>query len=159
MTQLILHAASSTYHGTIPLVCVDCDNNGVVSHGNAPLQALPTNQSQADILCTFKRLVSIQKFQVKFKYVQSHANDTKKWKDCILKEQINIKVDSLAKKALKSAHYTGEFIEGTFPNEQIWITMGEKKATGSLCLELEEYWGRLSAKLFSHKKNSFISTF
>ncbi len=37
MTQLILHSASSTYHGTIPLVCVDCDNNGVVSHGNAPL--------------------------------------------------------------------------------------------------------------------------
>jgi hypothetical protein len=86
MTQLILHAASSTYHGTIPLVCVDCDNNGVVSHGNAPLQALPTNQSQADVLCPFKHLVSIQKFQVKFKYVQSHANDTKKWKDCTLKE-------------------------------------------------------------------------
>jgi hypothetical protein len=58
----------------------------------------------------------------------------------------NIKVDSLAKKALKSAHYTGEFIEGTFPNEQIWITIGEKKATRSLRLELEEYWGRLSAK-------------
>ncbi len=86
MTQLILHAASSTYHDTIRLVCVDCDNNGVVSHGNAPLQALPTNQSQADVLCTFKRLLSIQKFQVKFKYVQSHADNTKKWKDCTLKE-------------------------------------------------------------------------
>ena len=60
MTQLILHAASSKYHGKIPLVRVDCDNNGVVSHGNAPLRALPTNQSQADILCTFKCLVSIQ---------------------------------------------------------------------------------------------------
>jgi hypothetical protein len=152
MTQLILHAASSTYHGTIPLVCVDCDNNGVISHGNAPLRVLPTNQSQADILCTFKRLVSIQKFQVKFKYIQLHAKDTKKWKDCTLKEQINIKVDSLAKKALKSAHYTGEFIEGTFPNEQICITMGEKKATGSLCLELEEYRGRLSARNFFHAK-------
>jgi hypothetical protein len=76
-----------------------------------------------------------------------------------LKERINIKVDSLAKKALKSAHYTGEFIEGTFPNEQIWITMGEKKATGSLCLELEEYWGRSSAKNIFMQKNSFISTF
>ncbi len=77
-----------------------------------------------------------------------------------MKEHINIKVDSLAKKALKSAHYTGEFIEGTFPNEQIWITMGEKKATGSFRLELEEYWGRSSAKIFFHaKKNNFISTF
>ena len=132
-------------------MCVDCDNNGVVSHGNAPLRALPTNQSQADVLGTFKRLVSIQKFQVKFKNVQSHANNTKRWKDCTLKKQINIKVDSLAKKALKSAHGTREFIEGTFPNEQIWITIGEKKATGPLHSELEEYWGRSSAKKFFHE--------
>jgi hypothetical protein len=69
-----------------------------------------------------------------------------------LKVRINIKVDSLAKKALKFAHYTGEFIEGTYPNEQIWITMGEKKATGSLHLELEEYWGHLSARIFFHTK-------
>ncbi len=55
MTQLILHATSSTHHGTIPLVCVDCDNNGVISHGNAPLRSLPTNQSQADVLRTFTR--------------------------------------------------------------------------------------------------------
>ncbi len=152
MTQLILHAASSKYHGKIPLVHVDCDNNGVVSHGNAPFRALPTNQSQADVLGTFKRLISIQKFQVKFKYVQSHADNTKRWKDCTLKERIDIKVDGLAKKALKSAHYTREFIEGTFPNEQIWITMGEKKATGPLRLELEEYWGRSSARKFFTKK-------
>ncbi len=50
MTQLILNAAASTYHGTIPPVVVDCDNNGVVSHRNNPLLPLPTNQSQADIL-------------------------------------------------------------------------------------------------------------
>jgi hypothetical protein len=37
MTQLILNAAASTYHGTIPPVIVDCDNNGVFSHGNTPL--------------------------------------------------------------------------------------------------------------------------
>jgi hypothetical protein len=45
MTQLILNAAASTYCGTIPPVVVDCDNNGVVSHGNNPLFPLPTNQS------------------------------------------------------------------------------------------------------------------
>ena len=121
------------------------------------LQLHNSIETIADVLRTFKRLVSIQKFWVKFKYVQSHADDTKKWKDCTLKEQINIKVDSLAKKALKSAHYTGEFIEGTFPNEQIWITMGEKKATGSLCLELEEYWGRSSARIFFHAKIIVLS--
>jgi hypothetical protein len=50
MTQLILHAAASTYHDRIPLAMVDCDNNGVVSHRNNPFLSLPTNQSQADLL-------------------------------------------------------------------------------------------------------------
>jgi hypothetical protein len=157
MTQLILNAAASTYHGNIPPVNVDCDNNGVVSHGNTPLQALPTNQTQADVLCVFKHLVFIQPFRVIFKYVQSHANDTKKWKECTLKEQINTKVDSLAKKALKAALFSKEFIEGAFPNKQIWITMGKKKAMGLLCSELKEYWGHAAAKQFFHKKQIVFS--
>jgi hypothetical protein len=37
--------------------------------------------------------------------------------------------------------------------------MGEKKATGSLHLELEEYWGRSSTRNFFHAKKGFISTF
>jgi hypothetical protein len=71
--------------------------------------------------------------------VQSHADKTKKWQDCTLKGQINIKVDRLAKKALKAAHWTGQFIGGTFPYEQIWVTMGGKKVTGPICLEMEEF--------------------
>jgi hypothetical protein len=86
MTQLILNAAALEYHGTIPPVVVNCDNNGVVSHGNTPLRALPTNQTQANVLHAFKHLVAVQPFHIKFKYVQSHANDTKKWQDCTLKE-------------------------------------------------------------------------
>ncbi len=101
MTQLILHAAASTYHDTIPPVVVDCFNNGVISHGNNPFLPLPTNQSQADLLWVFKNLISVQPFRVQYKYIQSHANDTKRWWDCTLKECINIKVDRLAKKALK----------------------------------------------------------
>ena len=97
MTQLILHAAAASYHGTIPPVVVDCDNNGVVIHGNNSIRPLPSNQSQADLLRTFKNLVSSQTFQVQYKYVASHADNRKKWRDCSLKERINIKVDRLAK--------------------------------------------------------------
>ncbi len=75
-TQLILNAAASKCHDTIPLVMVDCDNNGVVSHGNKPLHLFPTNQSQADILCIFKNLVAAQPFCIRYKYMQSHADDT-----------------------------------------------------------------------------------
>jgi hypothetical protein len=34
MMQLLLHVAAASYHGAIPSVVVDCDNNGVVFHGN-----------------------------------------------------------------------------------------------------------------------------
>jgi hypothetical protein len=98
MTQLILNAASSSCKDCIPPVVVDCDNIGVVSHGNIPLWSLPTNQPQADVLLVFKHLVSIQPFPVNLKYMQSHANKTKKWQDYTLKEQINIKVDRLTKR-------------------------------------------------------------
>ena len=74
MTQLILKAAATGYNGKIPRVGADCDNNGVVSHGNTPHIPLSTNQTQADLLRVFKILVSNQSFTVKYKYVQSHAS-------------------------------------------------------------------------------------
>ncbi len=58
MTQLLLHAAAAAYHGAIPPVVVDCDNNGVVFHGNNSSRPLPTNQSQVDLLRTFKNLIN-----------------------------------------------------------------------------------------------------
>jgi hypothetical protein len=141
MTQLILHAAAASYHGTIPPVVVDCDNNGVIIHGNNSIQPLPSNQPQADLLRTFKNLVSSQTFQVQYKYVASHADNRKKWQDCSLKGRTNIKVDRLGKKVLKAGHCTGQYIESSFPNEQIWITLGGRKAIGPLRSELEVFWG------------------
>ena len=92
MTQLLLHAAAASYNGAIPPVMVDCDNNGVVFHGNNFSQPLPTNQSQVDLLQTFKNLVSSHTFRVQYKYVAPHIDNKKEWRDCSLKERINIKV-------------------------------------------------------------------
>jgi hypothetical protein len=61
-------------------------------------------------------------------------------------------VESLQKKALVAAHSPGKCIESAFPNEQIWISMGEEKVTGSLRSKLEEFWGWSTAKKFFHKK-------
>jgi hypothetical protein len=64
MTQLILKAAATGYKGKIPSIGVDCNNNGIVTHGNSPHIPLSTNQTQADLLCIFKNLVLIQSFIV-----------------------------------------------------------------------------------------------
>jgi hypothetical protein len=93
MMQIILQAAAADYQGSIPRVEADCDNNGVVIHGNSSNTVLSTNQTQADLLRVFKNLVATQKFPVKYKYVQPHVDKWKKWRDCSLKERINIKVD------------------------------------------------------------------
>jgi hypothetical protein len=63
MTQLILKAATTGYKGKIPSVGADCDNNGVVTHGNTPNIPLQTNQTQANLLCIFKNLVLTQTSQ------------------------------------------------------------------------------------------------
>ena len=49
MTQLIPLAAAASYHGAIPPVIVDCDNNGVVIHRNNFIRPLSSNQPQADL--------------------------------------------------------------------------------------------------------------
>ena len=76
MTKLILNAAASTYHDTILLVVVDCDNNGVESNRNNPFSPLRTYQSQADILWVLETS-SLQPVCAQYKYTQSHANNTK----------------------------------------------------------------------------------
>ncbi len=78
MAQLILQAAAAGYQGSIPRVGADCDNNGVVIHRNSPNTLLSTNQTQANLLWVFKNLVAAQKFPVKYKYVQSHPENSKK---------------------------------------------------------------------------------
>ncbi len=58
MTQIILRAAAADYQGSIPRVGADCNNNGVVIHGNSPNTLLSINQTQADLLRVFKNLVA-----------------------------------------------------------------------------------------------------
>ncbi len=65
MTQLILKAAATGYKGKVPSVGADCNNNGVITHGNTPNIPLQTNQTQADLLRIFKNLVWTQTFTVK----------------------------------------------------------------------------------------------
>jgi hypothetical protein len=65
--------------------------------------------------------------------------------------------DAFAKKSLKAAHSTDEFIESDFPNEEVWIEMSGKKITGSPRAELKEFWGRSTAKKFFHEKRRVLA--
>jgi hypothetical protein len=50
LTQLILRAAATGQMGPFPILTEDCDNNGVVLHGNNFSRPLSASQKQADVL-------------------------------------------------------------------------------------------------------------
>ena len=54
LAQLILRAASTGTMGPFPVLNEDCDNNGVVLHGNDFTKPLPASQKQADVLRVMK---------------------------------------------------------------------------------------------------------
>ena len=153
LTQLILRAAATEVIGPYPVLYEDCDNNGVVLHGNKFMKPLPTSQKQADVLRVMKRLIAQQNFTIKFLYVQSHTDDTKKLRDCSTKERMNIIVDHLAKSALTSAYSSSTYFNGTYPNEDFTVTMRGIKTTGAVATALQEHWGRNEAKRFFDFKN------
>ena len=76
LTQLILKAASKGL-STLPrpTVVVDCDNKGVVLHGNSAGRSLKEKQAQADVLRIFKQAILGQPFDVVMTWVPSHQDD------------------------------------------------------------------------------------
>jgi hypothetical protein len=54
LAQLILHAAAQGQMGPYPVIMEDCNNLGIVWHGNKPQWPLSTTQLQADVLKILK---------------------------------------------------------------------------------------------------------
>jgi hypothetical protein len=157
ITQLIIHATVQGKMGPYPAILDDCDNLGVVQHGNTPHRSLSTTQMHADLLRVLKCYIVKQPFLLKFLHVTSHADDTKTWESCSLKEKINIKVAHLAKKALICAHTTNQYFDGNFPFEEFQISLNGFKVTGNVRPALDDHWGRATAKYFFNRKG-IVST-
>ena len=103
MCQLILCAASRRASSPYLPVDIDCDNLGVVNHGNSPHRQLPTKQSQADALRSLKQLIIENPFPSHYRWVEGHSVETKGWQNCNISERMNDKVDKLAKYKLLAA--------------------------------------------------------
>jgi hypothetical protein len=132
LAQLILRAASLGMIGPFPVLNEDCNNNGVVLHGNSYSKPLPASQTKADVLRVMKKLISRQMFTIKFLYVRSHTDKIKKLSKCTMTELMNIIVDDLAQRALRHSYSSGEFFDGIYPNKDFIITMRGVKTTGPI---------------------------
>jgi hypothetical protein len=153
LVQLVLRAASQNKYSPYAPVVVDCDNLGVVRHGNAPKKSLKEKQPQADALRSFKQLITENPLECIFRWVEGHLDDHKTWQELSLREKINVLVDKLAKKALMAAVASEEFISSCFPFEHIRVEVAGVKVTGSPKKAFIKYWGRKTAmKLYHDKK-------
>ncbi len=157
IVQLILRAAVQGKMGPYPIILEDCDNLGVLQHGNTPYRLLSTTQMHADLLRVLKRYIVKQPFLLKFLHTASHADETKTWESCSLKEKINIKVDHLTKKALICAHATDQYFGGNFPFEEFQISLNGFKVTENMRPAFNNHWGRAMAKYFFNCKG-IVST-
>jgi hypothetical protein len=62
LAQLIMHAVVQGQRGPYPVIMEDCNNLGIVQHGNKPWRPLSTTQPQADVLTMLKRYITSQPF-------------------------------------------------------------------------------------------------
>ncbi len=71
---------------------------------------------------------------------------------------MNIKVDSLSKKALICAHAMDDYFDGIFPEEDFCIFVNDTKVTGPTKSAIEEHWGREAAREFIDQKRILPSS-
>ena len=152
LVQLVLRVASSDPSIAFGTQRTDCDNDGVVKHGNSATRQLKENQAQADILRCFKQLVSSNNFVTDYQWVASHQDDERSWVDLSLKKRMNVLVDELAKLALGAGVVDGKYIDRDFPFEQVRISIKGKKVSGSLRKATNDHWSYITAKHFFHTR-------
>ena len=126
-------------------------------HGNNFSKPLPASQTQADVLRVMKKLISRQRFTIKFLYVQSHTDDIKKMSECTTTELMNIIVDDLAQSALRQSFSSGDYFDGIYPHNDFVVTMRGAKTTGPIRDALEQHWGRSEAQRSSTSRNLSIT--
>jgi hypothetical protein len=61
--QFILRVAAADLPGILGLVCLYCDNQGVIAHGNLLQKVLPDKQAQSDFILLLKYLVDSNTLQ------------------------------------------------------------------------------------------------
>lgn len=155
-SSLILKAISytPTVYNRLP-VERNCDNMGVVKHGNNLYGVLKDGQAQADVIRLTKSLDRDLPLQYRYKWVQSHTDDKRKQIRRPLTdiEMANNRADSLCKTALIDGLLHRDFISSDFPFEPIRIRAGNSKLTGPLRPFLRAHHGkRIARQVFGFGK-------
>ena len=107
-----------------------------------------------------KQYVRENPFSSTYTWVKAHQDDTMEWDQMTQMEQLNCRVDKLAKKALIAVVVSQDYIKSYFPFEQIRVVVGGTKITASPTTALAKHWAYNTAKKLYHEnelihKNDF----
>ena len=125
---------------------------GVVIHGNVPQRKLKDKQAQVDVLRCFKDYINHHPLEIDYQWVPSHQDEEKSCTSLTLREKVNVTVDELAKLGLISGMTDGDMINSEYPFEQIRVSTGGHKVTGSLKKASNSHWSHSTARELYHSK-------
>ena len=114
---------------------------------------MPEKQAQADILRHFKKLVRDAPCPIKFFHVFGHLDQLLAWEELTLEERANVECDKLADTALVDGVESGVYIDRVLPHEELVVTVGDEKISGSSTVAIYRHWGSEVAREHYHAKN------
>lgn len=111
-------------------------------------------QSQSDIILLCKQLVRELPVDIKWKHVFGHLNEILRWDQLTEVQNLNVLVDSIAKKALMKAIVNREFISTSYPFEEIVLTCGGRKSVGATAANISRWQGYKAARRYYASKKT-----
>ena len=125
---------------------------GVVGHGREFWCSLQENQLQADVLCIFKKLLTIAPVRVMMHHIYAHQNRNLCFDQLNNMEQANVLADNLAAEDLLSSVTTGRFISVTLPFKDVRLKVEKRGVSGPLTNAIYNFWWVRVARAFLHDK-------
>ncbi len=89
--------------------------------------------------------------------MEGHTVEQKDWANCNLKERLNDKADTLAKRVLDAGYMNKEYINHDFPSEQIRMKVAGTKVTGFMRRAFDNHVGNKTAPAFYNRERIISS--
>ena len=129
-----------------------CDNKGIVIHATNCTFPLKVKQSQSYVISLIKQYIRDLPILVEYTHVFGHPDDILRWDQLTHVEQLNVLMDSLAKRAPLASIGNRIFIDEDLPFEPFIIRCGQQKVRSSRVDAIYCWWGYRTARALFHNR-------
>jgi hypothetical protein len=130
-----------------------CDNMGIVKHASRHNSPIGEKQVHADVISLIKQYIRDSNCPISYEHVYGHLDDILQWDQLSDTQKLNVRMDTLAKRALMAAITNRDFITSIFPFEHIVMKCGGQKNHSSPTKAIYRWWGCNTARRLFHCKD------